>query len=129
MGHAFLPDALRTRLGLSDNRSRLARDAYRLTTVLHSKDSVRLIAGRRTAEGDPLRPSRLMFRVPEEQLPTRVLHFLERGGGGVGVVSLASLGLEPGAVSQFTVPPEPVIALAEGRGADLAWRSPRSGIS
>ena len=46
-GHAFLPDALRTRLGLIDNRRRFARDAYRLTTVLHSKESVRLIAGRR----------------------------------------------------------------------------------
>ncbi|MBT3776242.1 MAG: DUF1592 domain-containing protein, partial [Gemmatimonadales bacterium] len=28
-GHAFLPDALRSRLGLIDNRRRLARDAYR----------------------------------------------------------------------------------------------------
>ena len=126
-GHAFLPDSLRTRLGLSDNRSRLARDAYRLTTVLHSKKSVRLFAGRRTALGDPLRPSRLMFRIPEEQLPDRVLHFLERDAGGVGVAGgggvgwpsgggvsgLASLGLEPGAKSEFTVPPEPVIELAE----------------
>ena len=71
-GHAFLPDALRTRLGLPDNRSRLARDAYRLTTVLHSKESVRIIAGRRTSQGDPLRPSRLMFRIPEEQMPARI---------------------------------------------------------
>ena len=81
-GHAFLPDALRTRLGLPDNRSRLARDAYRLTTVLHSKESVRVFAGRRTSQGDPLRPSRLMFRIPEEEMPARVLHFLERDGGG-----------------------------------------------
>ena len=117
-GHAFLPDSLRTRLGLSDNRSRLARDAYRLTTVLHSKESVCLVAGRRTALGDPLRPSRLMFRIPEEHLPGRVLHFLERDGGGVGaagvgVDSVASLGLEPGPKSDFTVPPEPVIELSE----------------
>ena len=118
-GHAFLPDSLRTRLGLSDNRSRLARDAYRLTTVLHSKESVRLVAGRRSALGDPLRPSRLMFRIPEEQLPARVLYFLERDGGGAGVAGsggvsgLAALGLEPGGKSEFTVPPEPVVELAE----------------
>ena len=110
-GHAFLPDALRTRLALPDNRSRLARDAYRLTTVLHSKKSVCVIAGRRTSQGDPLRPSRLMFRIPEEQMPARVLHFLERDGGGERGTSLASLGLEPGARSQFTVPPEEMIEL------------------
>ena len=110
-GHPFLPDALRTRLGLSDNRSRLARDAYRLTTVLHSKESVHLIAGRRTSKGDPLRPSRLMFRIPEEQMPARVLRFLKRQGVSPGGTSLASLGLEPGVERQFTVPPEPVIEL------------------
>ena len=112
-GHAFLPDPLRTRLGLSDNRSRLARDAYRLTTVLHSKDSVRLIAGRRTAQGDPLLPSRLMFRIPEDQMPARVLRFLKRHGGSPDGASLASLGLQPGAVRQFAVPPEQVIELGD----------------
>ena len=112
-GHAFLPDALRTRLGLSDNRSRLARDAYRLTTVLHSKESVRLIAGRHTTQGDPLRPSRLMFRIPEEQMPARVLEFLKRDEKSPGDSPLASLGLEPSEQSQFSVPPEPVIELEE----------------
>ena len=113
-GDAFLPEALRTRLGLPDNRSRLARDTYRLTTVLHSKESVRVIVGRRTSQGDPLRPSRLMFRIPEEHMPARVLHFLDKdGGGGGGGTSLASLGLEPGAQTQFTVPPEEVIELGE----------------
>ena len=112
-GHAFLPDALRTRLGLPDNRSRMARDAYRLTTVLHSKESVRVIAGRRTSQGDPLRPSRLIFRIPEDQMPARVLHFLEGGGGGDRGTGLASLGLEPGTQSQFTVPPEELIVLRE----------------
>lgn len=110
-GNPFLPDALRTRLGLSDNRSRLARDAYRLTTVLHSKETVCLIAGRRTAQGDPLRPSRLMFRIPEEQMPARVLDFLRRQEGSPGGTRLTSLGLEPGDATQFTVPPEPVIEL------------------
>jgi hypothetical protein len=112
-GHAFLPDALRTRLGLPDNRSRLARDAYRLTTVLHSKESVRIIAGRRTTQGDPLRPSRLMFRISEARLPERVLHFLKGEDRGAEGSSLASLGLRPRDESRFTVPPEPVIELAE----------------
>ena len=112
-GHAFLPDALRSRLGLVDNRRRLARDAYRLTTVLHSKHEVRLIAGRRTAQGDPLRPSRLMFRIPEEEMASRVLRFLKGQGDGPTGVSLASLGLEPGATSEFSVPPEKTLRLSE----------------
>ena len=111
-GDAFLPDTLRTHLGLLDNRSRMARDAYRLTTVLHSKQFVRLIAGRRTAQGDPLRPSRLMFRISEKEMAARVLHFLDRDGGGPVGSSLAALGLQARARSRFTVPPEPVIDLA-----------------
>ena len=110
-GHAFLPDALRSRLGLPDNRRRLARDAYRLTTVLHSKEVVHLIAGRRTSQGDPLRPSRLMFRVAEDQMPARVLHFLKNDEGAPRGADLASLGLEPGDETKFTVPPERVITL------------------
>lgn len=110
-GHAFLPDALRTRLGLVDNRGRMARDAYRLTTVLHSKTSVCLIAGRRTGQGDPLRPSRLMFRIPEEELAARVLAFFKSDGVAPTPPSLASLGLEPGSTSDFMVPPEPVLEL------------------
>ena len=111
-GHAFLPDALRAGLGLPDNRRRLARDAYRLTTVLNSKEFVRVVTGRRTTQGDPLRPSRLLFRIPEEQLPARVLHFLERDAGIGGGASLASLRIEPAAESRFTTPPDKVIELA-----------------
>ena len=111
-GHAFLPDALRTRLGLVDNRGRMARDAYRLTTVLHSKKSVCLIAGRRTSQGDPLRPSRLMFRVADDEVAARVLAFFKNEGVSPVPPSLSALGLEPGAKSEFMVPPEPVLELS-----------------
>ena len=110
-GHAFLPDALRSRLGLVDNRGRMARDAYRLTTVLHSKASVCLIAGRRSSQGDPLRPSRLMFRIPDDEMAARVLAFFKNDGIVPAPPSLASLGLEPGPRSDFLVPPEPVLEL------------------
>jgi hypothetical protein len=96
-----------------DNRRRMARDAYRLMTVLRSKESVQLIAGRRTAQGDPLRPSRLMFRIPEDEMPARVLHFLEGDGDRPVEPGLSSLGLEPGAESQFLVPPERTLELEE----------------
>jgi ATP-dependent helicase/nuclease subunit B len=114
-GHPFLPDALRTLLGLTDNRRRLARDSYRLITVLKSKTSLRLVSGRRSAKGDPLLPSRLMFRIPETQLPARVLEFLNKGGdpgqSPTSEATLAALDLAPGARSDFLMPPEPVIEL------------------
>jgi hypothetical protein len=71
----FLPNALRTRLGLLDNTRRYARDAYALQSVLHSRAHTTLIVGRRTAEGDPLKPSRLLFAADPETIARRVVQF------------------------------------------------------
>ena len=60
----FLPDELRKKLGLTDNRRRQARDAYYLKVLLETRNQsgkVVLIAGRRSTEGDPLLPSRFFF--------------------------------------------------------------------
>ncbi|HXT60300.1 MAG TPA: hypothetical protein VN699_16785, partial [Pirellulales bacterium] len=57
----FLPGALRHRLKLNDNDRRYARDAYALSALAASRERLTLIAGRRTAESDPLSPSRLLF--------------------------------------------------------------------
>ena len=70
----FLPNALRRRLGLLDNERRYARDAYALAVLVGSR-RVKLIAGRRSAEGDPLTPSRLLFACPREKIPRRVLNY------------------------------------------------------
>jgi len=71
-GDPFLPDPLRARLGLPDNALRLARDAVALATMLHSKQRLALVSGRRSGENEPLMPSRLAFFVPEAELPERV---------------------------------------------------------
>ena len=71
----FLPDTLRRELALRDDRQRLARDAYLLSAlVAQRRDGGRviLLAGRTSLSGDPLRPSRLLFRCPDEQLVGRV---------------------------------------------------------
>ncbi|MGQ0553350.1 MAG: PD-(D/E)XK nuclease family protein [Planctomycetota bacterium] len=67
-----LSDGLRRRLGLPDDALRLARDAHALTVLLNSKEDVVLVTGRRSQAGDPLRPSRLLFHVPEEAVAARV---------------------------------------------------------
>lgn len=71
-GDVFLPNTLRVALKLTDNRRRLARDAYALRLLLESKKSVTLIAGRLDHAGDPLLPSRLLFFSSPSEAATRV---------------------------------------------------------
>ena len=73
----FLPNSLRTSLGLRDNRRRYARDAYAVTTMLHSREKCVFIAGRTDAKGNPLTPSRLWFAVDADALPDRVRQFYD----------------------------------------------------
>lgn len=75
VGDAFLPDSLRGKLGLRSNDSRFARDAYLLSVLLHSRSpgAVLLVVGKTTAQGDPRKPSRLLFLCPDEELPGRTL--------------------------------------------------------
>jgi len=73
-GDPFLPDSICPALGLSHNEQRLARDAYLLDALLatHPGDDVRLSFSKYNKEGDPNKPSRLLFRTKLEELPLRV---------------------------------------------------------
>jgi ATP-dependent helicase/nuclease subunit B len=74
-GDPFLPDSLRRRLNLKTNDARLARDAYLLQALAQSRAAtgrLDLLFGKVSAAGDPLRPSRLLFQCPDEQLAARV---------------------------------------------------------
>ena len=61
---AFLPNRLRSALGLEDNAARYARDAYQLTAILHSRDQVRLIAGRRNQHVEPVLAEHVRHECP-----------------------------------------------------------------
>lgn len=71
----FLPNSLRMKLGLRDNRRRYARDAYALSAMQHSRQRIVFIAGRADASGNPLTPSRLWFAADPQSLPQRVQQF------------------------------------------------------
>jgi ATP-dependent helicase/nuclease subunit B len=74
VGDLFLPDTLRRLLGLRDDHLRLARDAYVLTALTrqrHGSGRVVLLVGKTAIDGDPLRPSRLLFRCPDAALVAR----------------------------------------------------------
>jgi len=71
---ALLPDAARTALGLDDAVSRHARDASILhaALVVREPQNVHILSLQQAADGSPLKPSRLLHRVPDKDLPQRV---------------------------------------------------------
>lgn len=74
-GDVFLPESLRVRLGLKTNEQRFARDAYLLHALIASRAAdgrIDLLFGKTSAAGDPLRPSRLLARCADAELPARI---------------------------------------------------------
>lgn len=103
----FLPNSLRSAIGLPDNDRRYARDAHALGAILHARDDVALIAGRRTAEGDPLTPSRLMFAVDDETAAQRVVRFY--GDEQRAASPLVPPDARPAERSAFMLPPRRIV--------------------
>jgi ATP-dependent helicase/nuclease subunit B len=72
VGDPFLPEALRERLGLKTNARRFARDAYIFQAVNACRPRADWLFGKTSTVGDPLRPSRLLLRCADADLPERV---------------------------------------------------------
>ena len=77
----FLPDSICRGLGLQNNAQRFARDACLLHCLIANRNSeaVKLTLSRIGSDGEPSRPSRLLFRCPDEELPTRVRSLFSPG--------------------------------------------------
>jgi ATP-dependent helicase/nuclease subunit B len=80
----LLPDSLREKLGLACSERRLARDAYLMTLLVQSRRELKLICGRRGAEGDPLLPSRLLFAADSRTVVKRIRRFCDERQEGRG---------------------------------------------
>ena len=68
---AFLPDRARQALGLAGQDARFARDAYLLSCLLDSESDILLGTSRFRSQGEPNRPSRLLFACHDDELPKR----------------------------------------------------------
>ena len=68
---AFLPDQTKKRLGLVSQDARFARDAYLLSCLIHSGSRLLLGTSRFRSQGEPNRPSRLLFACDDKELPRR----------------------------------------------------------
>lgn len=100
---AFLPDALRQALGILSNRRRYARDAFLLEAIRRSRERTTLVAGRASADGEPLIPSRLLLAGERDQLPARIIRLCDHEKARRWALPR---GAPPaGSVSRFRVPP------------------------
>lgn len=73
-GDQFLPDSLRRLLKLRHDRTLFARDAYLLNSLIawrRDQGRICLIAGKTALQGEPLKPSRLLFLCSDQDLPGR----------------------------------------------------------
>ena len=73
----WLPDSVRAQLGMPSALRRQARDAWILHFLLGRKKAIRLVTGRVTALGEPLRPSRLLLGARGPELAGRVLRMVD----------------------------------------------------
>jgi len=80
-GDAFLPEVLRERLGLKTNGRRFARDVYLLAALAATRTTagrLEILLGKVSLAGDPLRPSRLLLRCADEDLPRRIKFLFDK---------------------------------------------------
>ena len=81
ISHPFLPDQLRSALGIASQASRFARDAYLLSALAGQRlqgGSLHVICGLWSEGKDTMRPSRLLFLCEDEALPQRVRHLFPK---------------------------------------------------
>ncbi len=74
MSDLFLPDSLRKHLNLNHDEDHLAIDTFLMTGLIESRRQngrVCFIAGKASSAGDHLKPSRLLFRCEDTELPQR----------------------------------------------------------
>lgn len=88
----FLPDGLRMSLGINNNQRRLARDAYALALLEHSRDLV-VFTKRANQSGDPQIISRLLLHGTLEQ-QAELIHRFSTGGVNVANHKLDQLSSE-----------------------------------
>jgi len=111
----LVPDGLRRALGITDDRARLARDAYHLAAIVSSRARVTLICGRRGDDNEPRTPTRLLYRCERGTLVERVRRFTDASRARAPSVRVPR-GTPPAMESAFAsmpiVPVDPVTEMS-----------------
>ena len=93
VGHPFLPDALRSRLGLSTNAARAMRDSFIFAEAVRcrARGAVRLSLHQIAGDKSVMKPSRILFEgIGDDELPSLAmrLYAVTKGGSGAPPKSL-----------------------------------------
>jgi ATP-dependent helicase/nuclease subunit B len=83
-GDGLLPESVREALGMQTVRRRADRDAALLDLLVHRSRTIRLVVNRRTEQGDPVMPSRLLLRLHGQPLAERVIALASEGNALTG---------------------------------------------
>ncbi len=67
----FIPNSIRTQLGLVDNLRRYSRDAWSLGLIINSRRITKLFVLRKNEDGDPMLPSRLLLTGDPQRVALR----------------------------------------------------------
>ncbi|MCB1234399.1 MAG: PD-(D/E)XK nuclease family protein [Verrucomicrobiae bacterium] len=116
-GDVFLPENLRKlrALRLRTNEDRLVRDLYLLRALLEPRRAagrLDLLVPKTNADGEPRRPSRLLLRCRDDELPERVSHlFREIETSGSQLPWSPGFRLVPG-LERAGAPEKPVAPVA-----------------
>lgn len=110
-GDGLLPDSLRAALGIETSASRAARDAYLLRALAATRPALKGIVLSRSADAEPLVPSRLVFRCTDDSLVSRANRF-SRGDSPLNV----TLTPPPAPLDRFAaltvLPTQPVTSMS-----------------
>ncbi len=91
----FLPNSLRTSLGLVDNNRRFARDAYTTTLLVHSRATVTYYCKKTDAAGMPLWPSRIALTGDPQQVAERLSDFSNVGSKTTSISPVYNVSTNP----------------------------------
>ena len=109
----FLPGTLRTKLRMSDNDRRYARDCYAMHLMITSRPDVRFVVGRRAADASPTPPSRLLAAATDQDVTRRVRMLMGDPVRDVRIVSRWDRGPD---VTDIPIPsigtPQPITTLS-----------------
>lgn len=87
VGHPFVPDSLRARLGLQTNASRAMRDSFIFAEAIRcrAKGSVYVHLHQLASDKTAMKPSRILFEgVSDEELPNLAMRLYAVKNGGAG---------------------------------------------
>jgi hypothetical protein len=73
----LMPNSLREVFKLVNNKSRLARDSYILSTVIASSQNVHIISSKKTIDNNYTMPSRLIYNLNNQNFPEYINNFLQ----------------------------------------------------